>query len=94
MIGLAGSALGARAGTVMRGVLGQGLGLTIVGVVLGGAASYWATRLLQSELFEIKSHDPVALAVAPVVLIAAATLACVVPVLRALKVDPANALRE
>jgi putative ABC transport system permease protein len=87
-------ALGARHASVARSVLGQGLGLTTLGVALGGVASYWATRLIQSELFEITAHDPVAFSVAPIVLLLAATLACLLPMRRALKVDPAIALRE
>lgn len=87
-------ALGAKAGAVVKGVLSQGLGLTMVGVVIGGVLSFWATQLLKTELFQVTVHDPVAFSVAPVVLIVAATVACVRPVMKALNVDPAIALRE
>lgn len=87
-------ALGAGAGSVVKGVLGQGLSLTLGGIILGGLVSFWATRLLQTELFEVQAHDPIAFSIAPVVLLLAATLACVLPVRRALRVDPALALRE
>ena len=87
-------ALGARAGSVVRSVLGHGLGLTLVGVAIGAIASFWATQLLKTELFEINVHDPVAFAIAPVVLVVAAALACALPVMKALKVDPVVALRE
>jgi putative ABC transport system permease protein len=88
------AAPGARASSVITGVMAQGLGLTMIGVLLGGMLSFWATRLLQSELFQVTAHDPVAFSIAPVVLMVAAALACVLPALRALKVDPATALRE
>jgi predicted permease len=87
-------ALGAKSSAVMKGVLGQGLGLTLAGIALGGLASFWATGLMKSELFQIDARDPVAFSVAPVVLIVAATLACVLPVMRALRVNPATALRD
>jgi putative ABC transport system permease protein len=87
-------ALGARAKSIVTSVLGQGLGLTLAGIAVGGVLSFWAMQYLKSELFEVTEHDPVAFAVAPTILIIAAALACVLPVMRALRVDPAVALRE
>jgi putative ABC transport system permease protein len=87
-------ALGARGRTIVGQVLAQGVTLTGAGVLLGGLLSYWATSLLASELFEVSARDPLAFTVAPVVLLAAAVLACLVPMRRALKVNPVAALRQ
>jgi putative ABC transport system permease protein len=87
-------ALGARARSIVYSVLGQGLGLTLAGVVVGGVMSFWATQLLKTELFEVTAHDPVAFSIAPVVLMISAAVACLLPMRKALKVDPAVALRE
>jgi len=87
-------ALGAAPGRVLALVLRQGVGLAAVGVAIGLLAGAWTTTLMRSELFEISPHDPLALAVAPAVLLAASVLACYWPARRALTVDPVSALRQ
>src|SRR6185436_6601545 len=54
-------ALGARAGSVLRLVLFEGLKLTAVGLVGGLAAGIAATRVLQTLLFEVQPTDPAVL---------------------------------
>ena len=51
-------ALGATRGSVLGMVLGQGMRLTIVGLVAGLVASFGLTRLLQAQLFNVKPTDP------------------------------------
>jgi putative ABC transport system permease protein len=88
-------ALGASRSTVLGLVLRQGLGLTAIGVGLGALATLWTTRLLQAQLFEASARDAlIATSLAPVALVAAATLACYVPARRALRVQPVTALRH
>jgi ABC-type antimicrobial peptide transport system permease subunit len=74
---------------VLRGVLVQlGLGLaTGVPVALAGG------RLLSSQLFGVKSHDPVIVASAAIVLAACALVAGLVPARRAASIEPMRALR-
>jgi ABC-type antimicrobial peptide transport system permease subunit len=51
-------ALGASAGSVLRLILGQGLGLAGFGLVLGLAASVASTQLLTVVLFQVRPTDP------------------------------------
>ena len=86
-------ALGAERADVLRGIAGQGLRITIVGVVAGIAAGAAVTRFLSSLLFGLKANDPVTFAGVSLILIAVALLACYLPARRATKVDPMVALR-
>jgi putative ABC transport system permease protein len=87
-------ALGADASDLLRLVLGNAITLTAVGLALGFVASGLLVRSLASLLFSIDPIDPVTFAAAPAVLAFIALLACVAPALRALRSDPAVALRE
>ena len=71
----------------------QGLGVTAVGLALGVAAAAAATRLMQQMLFGVTPLDWITFTAAPLVLLAVATLACLVPARRAAATDPAVALR-
>lgn len=87
------AALGAGRGDLVGMVVRQGLGVTIVGLAIGLVAAALATRLMEKLLYGITPLDPVAFALAPVVLLAVALVACAVPALRASRIDPAEALR-
>jgi putative ABC transport system permease protein len=87
-------ALGAGPGDVLRLMLRQGLGLAVVGVAVGLAASAAATRLLEKMLFGVKPFDPVTYAAVAVLLGAVALAATYVPARRAMRVDPLVALRQ
>ena len=87
-------ALGAAPSRVLALVFRQGIALTAVGVAIGALGATWATRLVQTELFDVSPHDPIALAIAPVSLLLASALACYWPARRALRVDPVTALRQ
>jgi putative ABC transport system permease protein len=86
-------ALGASRRHVMRRVLRSGGQLLSIGVAVGLAGSFLATRLLAGQLWGVSPYDPqtVAMAVALVTLVA--LLACYVPARRAIHVDPITALR-
>jgi len=86
-------ALGATRRSVMRMVLGQGVGLVIVGLVLGFAASMEITKLMSGMLFGIEPNDPLTLAGVAAVLLGAAVAACYGPAHRATTIDPMQALR-
>ena len=85
-------ALGAGRLDVVRLIGGRGLRLAAVGVVIGTAAAYGVSiglmRLVEGAKFDLRL-----LGVAVAVLLAAATLAIVVPARRALRVDPLTSLR-
>ena len=87
-------ALGAGRDRILRSVLWQGALLALVGVTIGLALSSVATRALQSFVYGVSTLDPLTFGVVAVLLIAVATLASVVPAVRAVKLNPVNALRE
>ncbi|HKS10238.1 MAG TPA: ABC transporter permease [Pyrinomonadaceae bacterium] len=86
-------ALGARRAHVLRLVVGQGMLLTVIGVVIGLAAAFGLTRVMASLLFGVTARDPITFGAVAALLITVAFIACVVPARRATKVDPLVALR-
>jgi putative ABC transport system permease protein len=86
-------ALGARGLDILRLVIRNGLGLTLIGIVLGIAGALALTRVLATLLFEVSTTDPFTFAAVALVLVSAALLACYIPGRRATKVDPLVALR-
>jgi predicted permease len=87
-------ALGASRADVLRLMVLQGMKLAAIGIVLGLAASYGATRLLATLLFGVKANDPSTfIAVAAIVAIVA-MVASMVPARRAAGVAPSVALRH
>jgi putative ABC transport system permease protein len=86
-------ALGAAPGGVRRLVVMQGLRPALVGVAAGLCAAVLTTRFLRAILYGMSPTDPVTLIGAPLVLIAIAVAALVVPAIRATRVDPLQALR-
>jgi ABC-type lipoprotein release transport system permease subunit len=70
------------------------MGPVALGLMVGFAASLSVNRILQSQLVGVSPYDPVTLAMAPTVLILVALLACQIPSRRAMRVDPAVALRH
>ena len=86
-------ALGARAGDVLRMVLGQFMRLTVVGVVLGLIGAYLATRLMTSLLFGVTPTDITTFVIVSVGLSLVALVACLIPARRATRVNPLVALR-
>jgi predicted permease len=87
-------ALGATRGSVLGMILGQGMRLTIVGLVAGLVASFGLTRLLQAQLFNVRPTDPATLTAVASFIAVVAFVACYVPAQRATRVDPMVTLRE
>jgi len=87
-------ALGAVRGDVLRLVLGQGWRLVACGVVLGVAGTVWTSSFLSRLLFGISPTSPMALGLVALGLASVATVACVVPAVRAARVNPLVALRK
>ena len=86
-------AIGADRGQVVRMVLGQGIGLAIVGLVAGIVGAIGLTRLMTSVLYDVTPADPWTYASVIGGLLAVATVASAIPALRAARVDPVTALR-
>jgi putative ABC transport system permease protein len=87
-------ALGAGAPDLLRIVIAHGLGLTLVGVGIGGAVAFGLTRLLGNLLYRVSPHDPESFGAAFLVMGVAALSACFLPAWRATRTDPVRALRE
>jgi putative ABC transport system permease protein len=88
------STLGASKLDILRLVLGEGLLLTLIGLLLGIGGSFAATRQLESQLFGVTRMDPATIAAVAVVLVGVALVACYVPGRRAAGLDPVKALRD
>jgi len=86
-------ALGARRSDVLKLVIGQGVRLTVIGLGIGLAAAFGATRLLAPVLYGIGANDPATMLAVAVGLAAIALTACYLPARKAMSVDPSVALR-
>jgi putative ABC transport system permease protein len=86
-------ALGAGRRNIFGMVMGHALLLVSTGILLGLAGSRALTRLIAAQLYRTQPTDPAAFAAVAALMIALALAATFVPARRALKVDPAIALR-
>jgi putative ABC transport system permease protein len=87
-------ALGAKPSNVLWLVLKQGITMSVVGVIAGLAGAAATRKLLAQLVFNVSATDVVTLAAVSVALLAIATIASAVPGARAMRIDPANALRQ
>jgi ABC-type antimicrobial peptide transport system permease subunit len=87
-------AIGARAGDVVRLVLGRTAWSLGAGLAAGLGLSLLASPILSSALYGISPRDPLAMVTATATLTIAALVATAVPVYRALRVNPAVTLRQ
>jgi ABC-type antimicrobial peptide transport system permease subunit len=87
-------ALGAQSSTVLALVLRRGLLLSGIGLAVGIATTLILGPFIGSLLYGIPSTDPITLVVAVLVLSLAVTFACLLPALRAVRINPVRALRE
>jgi predicted permease len=87
-------ALGAGARDVVRLVLTEAGRLVVVGLLLGAAAAFALARYAESLLFGLEADDATTVVLACVLLSATATVACLLPTRRALRLDPAVVLRD
>ena len=87
-------ALGARPGVLVRGVLRQGAGLLVLGLLLGIAGASAAGHVLTRYLFDTAPTDPLTFAGVAAALLLTGLVACLGPARRATSVDPLQALRS
>jgi putative ABC transport system permease protein len=87
-------AFGAQVRDVVRLILGEGLRITVAGVIIGSATAFYASKWIAPLLFNVEPRDPLVFGGVVAVLLAAATLASLIPAFRAARVDPNVALRS
>jgi predicted permease len=87
-------ALGALPFNIRGLILGQSLGQVAVGLVTGLPMALAATRVLRRQLFEVSTADPLTYLAGSLLVTCAALLAAWVPANRAVRLDPARAVRE
>src|SRR5260370_40268979 len=86
-------ALGADRLAVMRMLLGQVTVTIVAGLALGLPSTWGLTRIIESQLYGIKPHDPISLLVASAAVTVVGILAAFLPARRAMRIDPLRALR-
>jgi putative ABC transport system permease protein len=87
-------AVGAETGAIFRMILGEGLKLSLTGLILGLVGALWLGQAGSSLLFGITPTDPVTFIVVSLLLVAVALAACCFPARRAMKIEPVAALRQ
>jgi putative ABC transport system permease protein len=87
-------ALGARQSSVVSMIAWQGMRMVLVGIGLGIIGAVAVTRFIESLLYEVSAIDPVTYGLVSVALIGVAALACLIPALRASRLDAMEALRR
>jgi putative ABC transport system permease protein len=86
-------ALGAHPSNVLTMLVAQATRLAAIGVVIGVALSLVVMPLLGNQLYAVRPRDPLTMTGVPLVLIAVAMVAALIPARRAMRVDPVSALR-
>ena len=87
-------ALGASATNVLGLVLGNAARVIGAGVVIGLALAFAFAQSVAAFLFGVQPRDPVTFGSVGLVLVLTALVACAVPALRAVRVDPVEAFRN
>jgi ABC-type antimicrobial peptide transport system permease subunit len=87
-------ALGARAGHLVRMVVGEGTRVAVAGIALGVATALVASRWVAPLLYEVSGTDPATYLLVVLALLVVAVAASLLPALRAARVDPNIALRS
>jgi ABC-type antimicrobial peptide transport system permease subunit len=86
--------VGADRASVIRLVVRQGLGFSLLGAAIAVAAAAGASQLLASSLFGVSARDPLTFVLVPILLLGVAFIASAVPALAASRIDPMRALRH
>ncbi len=88
------AALGANSRQLIALVVGQGVLLALIGVLCGALAAAGLGRFVETQLYAVKPLDVMSFAGTAGIMILTAFVASLVPALRALRIDPINALRN
>jgi ABC-type antimicrobial peptide transport system permease subunit len=87
-------AVGAQAGKIFRMILGEGLKLSLTGLIFGLLGALCLGQVGSSLLFGVTATDPLTFLLVSLLLIAVAVAACYFPARRAMKIEPIVALRQ
>ena len=87
-------AFGAQPRSILSLVVRQAMVPTVAGIAAGVLGAFWLTRFMSSLLVGVEPTDPATFVATSVVFVGVAILASLVPALRAMRVDPAEALRK
>jgi ABC-type antimicrobial peptide transport system permease subunit len=87
-------ALGAQAGAVLRMIMREGSIMLFSGLIIGLLLAIVTAKILSGVLYGVSALDPIAFAVAPLVMTTAALIATWLPARRATRIDPVQALRS
>jgi predicted permease len=86
-------ALGSTLAQAMRHMASSGIAAALGGVVAGLVCSFFVLRVMKSAIYGVKTWDPVTLITVPLLLVAIAAVASLLPALRIARIDPAETLR-
>jgi putative ABC transport system permease protein len=86
-------ALGASGRSILRMTIAQGMRPVFAGLALGAVGAWWLSRYFTSLLFGIQPFDAPTYCAVAALLVATALIACYLPGRRAMRIDPAVALR-
>jgi predicted permease len=87
------TALGARAGDVLRMVIGEGMWPVLVGIAAGVVGALASARVMSTLVHGVSASDPLTLAAVAATLALVALMASLIPAYRASRLDPAKVLR-
>jgi predicted permease len=86
-------ALGATPRDVARAIVVRALVLSIVGLTAGLGLATWGAKLIRASLYNVSATDPLSYAATGALLLVVSVVACVLPMRRAMRVDPVIAMR-
>lgn len=86
-------ALGASGRRVVGEVVGRGLRPVLSGGLVAAAGVLWAGPLVEALLYGVPARDPLSVGLGLIVLGGAALAACLIPAIRASRIEPATTLR-
>jgi putative ABC transport system permease protein len=87
-------ALGATPAQAMHNSARGGLTSSCIGLVLGLLGAWGLSRSLSTLIYEVRPHDPITFTGVGALLLAVAVTACWLPARRAIRIDPATALKQ
>ncbi len=88
------NALGAAPASILGMIIAQGARLALIGSALGCVGAFIMTRFLRALLYQITPMDPATIVSVGAVLGMVALCACLIPAVRAVRIDPISALRD